>query len=203
MNGTFSSFAEGVGWWWWLVGCVAGAADVGLGGSFIKVNSYEIWAAWQVPLIGGSGDHRISEGCLEQVLSICPRHADVRLAEFAWQMLNELFVGTPRPCRPNAWVLGLGFRVFLWPADPSTAHADCPVLPLPVWARACVPSLPASLSMRLGIGTCRQISPSTHADSVGHGCYGRAPLPTASKSPASGTPGCMKSDERCDVEVEI
>lgn len=42
-------------------------------------------------------DSRISEGCLEQVLSICPRHADVRLAEAAWQMLNEMFVGGSLP----------------------------------------------------------------------------------------------------------
>ena len=49
--------------------------------------------------MGGSQDNRISEGCLEQVLGICPRHADVRLAEFAWQMLNEMFAGMPYPLK--------------------------------------------------------------------------------------------------------
>ena len=53
------------------------------------------WCGAQVPLTGGTSDNRVSEGCLESVLQICPRKADVRLAEFAWQMLNGLIKGAP------------------------------------------------------------------------------------------------------------
>ena len=114
--------------------------------------------------MGGSQDNRISEGCLEQVLGICPRHADVRLAEFAWQMLNEMFAGTPCPqklsCSGNCPVktpwrascLACRTRAVLFLPQGACACQWACVLPLPAClaVRPCHPCH-ARLLLRHGV----------------------------------------------------
>ena len=114
--------------------------------------------------MGGSQDNRISEGCLEQVLGICPRHADVRLAEFAWQMLNEMFAGTPCPqklsCSGNCPVktpwrascLACRTRAVLFLPQRACACQWACVLPLPAClaVRPCHPCH-ARLLLRHGV----------------------------------------------------